>query len=49
MALQSSVRSTNFQILLEIRVSISLFTVSFQNIASSDVKASLNFEDFPHC
>ena len=36
-ALQSGGRSTNFQILLEIKVSISSFTISFQNITSDDV------------
>ena len=46
MVLQSGGRSTNLQVLLEIRDSISSFTVSFQNIASGDVKASFKFWGF---
>ena len=49
MVLQTGERSTNFQILLEIRDSNSSFTASFQNIALGDVKAFLNFGDFPQC
>ena len=43
MVLQSDRRSTNFQVLLEISDFISSLTVSFQNIASGDVKTSFKF------
>ena len=46
MVLQPGGRSTNFQVLLEIRDSISSFTAFFQNIASGDVKASFKFWGF---
>ena len=46
MVLQPGGRSTNFQILLEIRDSTSSFTTSFQNIASGDVKTSFKFWGF---
>ena len=46
MVLQHGGRSTNFQVLLEIRDSISSFTASFQNIASGDVKVSFKFWGF---
>ena len=44
MVLQPSGRSTNFQVLLDIRDFISSFIVSFQNIASGDVKAIFFFK-----
>ena len=47
--LQPSGRSTNFQVLLEIRDSISSFTASFQNIEQVMLKPLLNFGDFPQC
>ena len=49
MVLQPSRRSTNYQVLLEIRDSISSFITSFQNIASGGVKASFKFWGFLQC
>ena len=46
MVLQLGRRSTNFQVLLQIRDFILSFTASFQNIASGDVKVSFKFQGF---
>ena len=46
MVLQLGGRSTNFQVLLEIRDFISSFIASFWNIASSDVKTYSKFWGF---
>jgi hypothetical protein len=46
MVLQPGGNFTNFQVLLEIKESISSFTASFQNIASGEAKASFKFEGF---
>jgi hypothetical protein len=46
MVLQPSGNSTNFQVLLEIKESISSFTDSFQNIVLGEAKASFKFEGF---
>jgi hypothetical protein len=41
MVLQPGGNSTNFQLLLEIKDSISSILASFQNMASGDAKSSL--------
>jgi hypothetical protein len=46
MVLQPGGNSTNFQVLLEIKESISSFVATFQNIASGEAKASFKFGGF---